>query len=103
MNWITRHREWMLLPLFIGVLVLAVYGCYWLTGRGPLDDPGELVALGYRAIRLAVVVAFTAFVQEHLFGFRSEREEGAVRFLDDLLDTCVSLALLSLFSWLLWH
>lgn len=103
MRWLLRYREWLLLPLFIVMMLVAVQGCYWLTGRGPLDDPGELVALGYRSIRLAVVIAFSAFVQEHLFGFRAERAEGRVRLRDDVYDAWVSFGLLGLFSWLLWQ
>ena len=103
MNSLSRIREWYLLPLFAALMVAAIYGIHWLTGRPPTDDPGELVGACYRAIRLAMVVARTGYVQDHHFGYRSERGGSSVRLRDDVYDACVTFGLLCLFSWLLWH
>ncbi len=98
-----RYREWYLLPLFCGLMLAAVEGVYALTGRPATDDPGELVGACYRALRLAMVIALTGYVQDHHFGYRSERGGASARLRDDVYDGCVTFGLLVLFSWLLWH
>lgn len=65
LKFIKEHREWLLLPLFVALMVLAIHGCYWLSGRKPIDDPGELVSLCFRAIALAFALAFTGFIKSH--------------------------------------
>ena len=62
---IFRHREWLLLPLFIGLMMGSLRLYWFLTGRVPLEDPTEIVALAYRAITLAVAVAFVGFIKSH--------------------------------------
>jgi len=98
---ICRHREWLLPLIFIAAMLFAIRGVYWLTGRPPTDDPGELVSAAYRAIRLAFVVSAVGFTQGHLFGWRGEESDAGL--LHHLLDSLCTLALLLLFSWLLWH
>lgn len=98
---IKYSREWLLLPIFVGIMLLTIRGVYWLTGRPVVDDPGELVSLSYRMIRLAFAIAFTGFVQGHFFGWRGDASEAT--FWDHVLDALCSLALLSFFAFALWH
>jgi len=104
MSWfksLLRHREWLLLPLFIGVMALLAQVVWWISGRAPTDDPGEIVGACYRAARLAMAVALTGYVQDHHFGYRSLGDSPRLR--DDVYDACVTYGLLLLFVWALWH
>ena len=100
-SFLRAHREWFLLPIFSAAMLLAIQGVWLLTGRAPTDDPGELVGACYRAIRLAIVIAMTGYVQDHHFGYRSRGPNARLR--DDIYDACTTLSLLWLFSRLLWH
>lgn len=101
MRYLIRYREWLLLPLFV-VLMVAMAKLVWLvSGRAPIDDPGEIVSGCYRAIRLALAIGMTGYVQDHHFGYRSKGGDAPLR--DDLYDACATLSLLSLFVWALWH
>jgi hypothetical protein len=64
-NRIKAHREWLLPVIFILVMLLAIRGCYWLTGREPDNDPRVLVEFGYKAIALAFVLAVVGFCKSH--------------------------------------
>jgi len=103
MRFLVRYREWILMPLFGLVMWGMIHLVHRLTGRPPTDDPGELVGACYRAIRLAMVIALVGYVQDHHFGYRSERGGTFGRLRDDLYDAGVTFALLALFAWLLWH
>lgn len=98
---ISNQREWFLLPLFCAGVLLAVKLYFLLTGRAPVDDPGELVAACYVAVKLAIAVALTGYVQDHHFGYRSKGDSPKLR--DDIYDACVTFGLLFLFVWALWH
>ncbi|XHR27563.1 MAG: hypothetical protein ACFUZC_16655 [Chthoniobacteraceae bacterium] len=98
---IKYHGEWLLLPLFIVLMLAAIRGVFWLTGRQPLDDPGELVSGCYRAIRIAMAVGFTGFTQGILFGWRGDVERAT--WWDHVLDSLCTLALLSIFLFAFWH
>lgn len=95
------QREWLLLPLFCVGILAAIRAYFYLTGRAPLDDPGEVVGACYVAVKLAIAVALTGYVQDHHFGYRSRGETPRLR--DDIYDACVTFGLLSLFVWALWH
>jgi len=98
---IANQREWLLLPLFCGGVLLAMKLYFLLTGRAPVDDPGEIVGACYVAVKLSIAVALTGYVQDHHFGYRSRGENPRLR--DDIYDSCVTFGLLSLFVWALWH
>lgn len=100
-NALKYHAEWLLLPLFLLSIWLALHAFHWLTGRPPVEDPTEIISTSYVAVRVALVVGFTGFTQGRLFGWRGD-EPGATRG-DHILDSLCTLALLSFFAACFWH
>lgn len=96
------HREVWAWPLGIVLLCLAaIHFVVHLTGRAVIDDPGAIVGWLFNAIKIVLALVLTGQAQQHLFGYRSNGENPSLS--DDLHDSTVCFALLSLFLFVLSH
>lgn len=102
---ISRHREiYLLVPFSLLLCVATIVLVNLLTGRPVIDDPGTLVGWAYQVFSVIILVMLVCQTQEHLFGFRSEKHKDGtpIPLQDDIFDACISFALLSFFTWLLF-
>lgn len=98
---LSRHREfYLLLPAKALLLFLVIVGVNHLTGRAVIDDPGAIVGYLYTFTPLVVLIGLVGFVQDHLIGFRGDKQGATVD--DDVFDACVFFALLGSFTFVVW-
>lgn len=93
--------EFYIAPLVVTILTyIGIWGVNFFTQQPVIDDPGIIVGSLYNLIKINLVVLAVSFTQSHLFGFRSEKG-GSLK--DDLYDGFISIFLISLYSFLMWH
>ncbi len=73
---------------------------HW-TGYKSTDSPNQLVDVAYNAFTAIIIMALTGFCQKQLFGYRSKAANP--KLCDDIYDSCVTVVLLLLFSYLVFH
>ena len=103
------RENYILIPAIIIALMAAIYFVGSLTGRVVIEQPGQIIDCLYNAVAIVIAICLTGITQKSLTGYRSEN------FIDtptckelpplsaDLLDSCTTLYLLSLYCWLLLH
>jgi len=85
------------LPFIIALLIGAIYGVNFFTGRPITDDLGAIVGMMVNAIGIAITGTMVGLLQQFNFGYRSHKPNS--KLCDDLHDSIIALLLFALFSY----